>query len=77
MASYGVFFPSCPQIAEAGTKCDTSDLDAPDARTAASRSVHHSDFLPMKGILCVLEYLFVFFDEMISLSWLTELIYGR
>ena len=26
------------------------------------RSVHHLDFLPMKGILCVLEYLFVFFD---------------
>ena len=41
------------------------------------RSVHHLDFSPMKGILCVLEYLFAFFDEMISLSWPTELIYGR
>ena len=28
------FFPSCPQIAEAGTKGDMSYLDAPDARTA-------------------------------------------
>ena len=40
------------------------------------RSVHHLDFSPMKGILCVLEYLLVFFG-MISLSCLTELIYGR
>ena len=28
------FFPSCPQIAEAGAKGDMSYLDAPDARTA-------------------------------------------
>ena len=41
------------------------------------RSVHHLDFSPMKGILCVLEYLFVFFDEVISCFWPTELIYGR
>ena len=32
------------------------------------RSVHHLDFSPMKGILYVLEYLFVFFNEMISIS---------
>ena len=30
-APYCVFFPSCSQIAEAGTKCDMSYLDAPDA----------------------------------------------
>ena len=41
------------------------------------RSVHHLDFSPMKDILCVLEYLFVMFDEIINLCWLTELIYGR
>ena len=29
--AYGVFFPSCPQIAEAGTKGDMIYLDAPDA----------------------------------------------
>ena len=30
-ALYCVIFPSCPQIAEAGTKGDMSYLDAPDA----------------------------------------------
>ena len=30
-AAYCAFFPSCPQIAEVGTKGDMSYLDAPDA----------------------------------------------
>ena len=32
------------------------------------RSVHHLDFSPMKGILCVPRYSLIAF-EMISLSW--------
>ena len=39
-------------------------------------SVHHIDFSPIKGIFCVPLYCLMVF-EMISLSWLAELIHGR
>ena len=59
------------KIAEAGMKGDVSYLDARDIPMREllhqERSVHHLDFSPMKGILCVFLYSLIAL-EMISLS---------
>ena len=60
------FFPSCPQIAEAGTKGDMSYLDAPDTRTAVpGKERSPSRFFADKGYTRCTS---VFFD-CLDLKW--------
>ena len=40
-------------------------------------SVHRLDFLPMKCIFCVFSVFSLIAFEMIIVSWLTKLIYGK
>ena len=65
------------KIAEAGTKGDMSYLDAPDARTAVPGDERSpSRFFADEGYFLWTSVLSLIAFEMISLSWLTELIYG-
>ena len=64
------------KIAEEGTKGNMSDLDAPDASTAVPGDERSASrfFADEEYFLCTsVSYLIAF--EMISLSWLSELIY--
>ena len=76
-AAYCVFLPYCPQITEAGTKGAMSYniwMHRMRELLYQERSVHHLDFSPMKGILCVPLYSLIAFEMKFFLA--TELI-GR
>ena len=60
-------FPFC-KIAEAGMEGEISYMDAPDVGTAASTSIHHLDFSPMKGIFRI-QYLFVLSRKVLEIIW--------